>query len=159
MAPCTEIGAICRTEIRTDGPRSSSQGYLTCQEDGRLNPGYLLTCGWTCELSAGNDIALDATDCSSRPIAECDTSDVTYGVPPLAQERADRELDRVIQGCGGFPIDNRIEVKVLNGCPYALSTTPTLSSSIVDCLKYRLSQVRWSCAEDLMCASWAQFFM
>jgi hypothetical protein len=35
----------------------------------------------------------------------------------------------------------------------------TLSSSIVDCLKGTLSQVRWSCAEDLMCASWAQFIM
>jgi hypothetical protein len=158
MAPCTEIGAICRTEIRTDASQTS-QGYLTCQENGQLNVGVLLTCGSTCDVSAGNDAMLDATDCSSRPVTECDTSEVTYGVPPLAQQRADRELAQVIQVCGGFPIDNRIQVKLLNGCPYALSTTPTLSASIVDCLKGTLSQVRWSCAEDLMCASWAMFFM
>jgi hypothetical protein len=57
MAPCTEIGAICRTEIRTDASQTS-QGYLTCQENGQLNVGVLLTCGSTCDVSAGNDAML-----------------------------------------------------------------------------------------------------
>jgi hypothetical protein len=81
-------------------------------------------------------------------------------MPPLAQQKADHELERVILACSGsLPIDNRIDVKLMNGCPYALSTTPSLSSSIVDCLKGTLPKLRWACAEDLICVSWSAFLL
>jgi hypothetical protein len=158
MAPCTQVGAVCRSEIRTNEGHRSHQAYSRCQENGQLDVGVTRTCGFTCEGSAGNDATLDARDCGSRPARECDTSFVTYSAPPLAQEQADHELEKVLIACGARVIDNRIEVKLKNGCPYALSTTPTLSSSAVDCLKATLSDVRWSCAEDLACVSWAMFF-
>jgi hypothetical protein len=156
-APCTQIEATCRSEILTDDRTRSVQNYFTCQEDGHLGGGSGYVCGKTCNGSAGNDATLDISDCSSRPFTECDTTNVNY--PYLAQDKADHELARIIQACGGPLIDIRVEVKVMNGCPYALSTISTVSASVVECLKATLSNVRWSCSEDLACVSWFMLFM
>jgi hypothetical protein len=150
---------VCGYSIKVEGELSSQVIYTCPRPFDGAQPrwfGWTSSCGVACPADQRDSIPIDGPPCAERPIVSCGEGR-TYAIGTTAHRIASDELGAHIAACGGGSITGvTIHLEVKDGCPVRLFG---LGPPISDCLKERLSNLRWRCAMPLVCANYGIYLL